>query len=260
MKALILAAGLGTRLLSLTADRPKPMLPVGGRPLLVHTIDLLRSHGVRQVAINVHHQPEAITRYFGSGEDFGVQLRYSPEDKLLGTAGAARKLRDFFDEPAFVVYGDVFTDLDLSALAAWHGSHGAALTMALYRVEDPTRAGIVEVDASGRVLRFQEKPRRADVFTDLASAGIFVIEPHVLDLVPDDVAWDFGQDLIPALLARGAPVYGRPADGYVLDIGGLERYRQAEADVRAGRVRLRGSPSPALASTIGPERASRGRD
>src|SRR5215213_7777200 len=129
MKALILAAGLGTRLGALTLDRPKPMLPVGGRPLLEHTVGLLRAHGVRELAMNVHYFPESITGHFGDGAADGVRIVYSREDMLLGTAGAARKLASFLDEPFFVVYGDVLTDLDLSDLAAWHRATGAALTL-----------------------------------------------------------------------------------------------------------------------------------
>jgi mannose-1-phosphate guanylyltransferase len=238
VKALILAAGLGTRLLPFTFDRPKPMLPVGGRPLLEHTLGLLRAHGVRQIAINLHHHAEVIAQYFGDGSSLALMLVYSREDRLLGTAGAAKKLEAFLDEPFYVIYGDVLTDVDLSRLAAWHRDHGAALSLALYRVEDPSRAGIVEVDASGRVRRFVEKPPPSEVFSELASTGILVAEPEILRGVPRDTFCDFGQHLIPWLLERQEPVYGCLADGYVLDIGSPERYQQAQADAEAGHVRL----------------------
>jgi mannose-1-phosphate guanylyltransferase/phosphomannomutase len=238
MKALILAAGLGTRLGALTLDRPKPMLPVGGRPLLEHTVGLLRAHGVRDIAMNVHYFPEAITSHFGDGAADDARIVYSREPELLGTAGAARHLIDFLDEPFFVIYGDVLTDEDLSSLAAWHRSTGAALTMTLYRVEDPTRVGIVGVDESGRVVRFVEKPPREEVFSDLANTGILIVEPSVLRDLPADTYLDFGQHILPQLLSAGAPVYARPTDAYVVDIGGPERYAQAQDDASAGRVRL----------------------
>jgi NDP-sugar pyrophosphorylase family protein len=253
MKAMILAAGLGTRLGPLTLTVPKPMLPVGGRPLLEHTVGLLRAHGIRQIAMNVHYFPEVITDHFGDGAADGVQIVYSREDVLLGTAGAARKLLPFLDEPFVVVYGDVLTDLDLTDLMAWHRSTGAALTLTLYRVEDPTRVGIVEIDAVGRVLRFKEKPARHEVFSELANTGILMVEPSVLRSLPADTYLDFGQHVLPTLLADGAPVFARVEDGYVLDIGGPERYAQAQADAAAGRVRLydRDHPADALLAAAG---------
>jgi mannose-1-phosphate guanylyltransferase len=238
MKALILAAGLGTRLGLLTSSRPKPMLTIAGRPLLEHTVRLLRTHGVRDIAINIHHHPETIVEHFRDGHAFGVRLVYSREERLMGTAGAVKRLEHFLDEPFFVIYGDVLTDMDLSRLAAWHRDRRAVLSLALYRVEDPTRAGIVDVDADGRVQRFQEKPAAEDVFSDLANTGIIVAEPEMLGSVPPDTFCDFGEHVIPTLLNRRARVYGRLADAYVLDIGSPERYALALDDARVGRVRL----------------------
>lgn len=235
MKALILAAGEGTRLRPLTLDRPKPMLPIGGRPLLEHLVELARRHGAREIAINLHYQPAAIVDHFGDGRAFGVRIHYAHEPELLGSAGAARELRAFLDETFFVLYGDVLTDLDLSSLAAWHRATGAIATLALYAVEDPTRCGIVDLASDGRVRRFVEKPRPEEVFGNLASAGLYVLEPAVLAQVPPRGPADFGQDVLPRLLAAGLPVYGRSLPGYILDIGSPERYAQAEADVQAGR-------------------------
>lgn len=239
MKALLLAAGEGTRLRPLTLDRPKPMVPVGGRPLLEHLVALLRRHGVADIAINLHYKPEAIVDYFGTGEAFGVSITYSREERLLGSAGAVKQLGSFFagDEPFLVLYGDVLTDLDLTELVARHRSSGAAATLALYRVKDPSRCGIVELDANNRVTRFVEKPAPGTVFSDLANSGIYVVEPAVIDRIPAERPFDFGHDLFPALLADGVPLAGQPLPGYILDIGSPERYAQAEADLRAGRCR-----------------------
>src|ERR1051326_4195920 len=149
MRALILAAGEGTRLRPLTLDRPKPMLPVGGRPILEHLVVLLRDHGIREVAINLHYKPRGISDYFGDGTRFGVQITYSLEARLLGSAGAAKQLDWFLgstSEPFIVIYGDVLADIDLHQLINVHGSKRGLGTLALYHVEDPGRCGIVELE------------------------------------------------------------------------------------------------------------------
>ena len=142
MRAAILAAGEGSRLRPLTETLPKPLLPVAGRPLLAHLIDLLRHHGVNDVALNLHHLPAAIPAYLGDGRRFGVRTTYSLEERLLGSAGGVKRMEAFFgEEPFFVLYGDVLTDLNLTTLRAFHAARGAALTMALYRPEDISACG-----------------------------------------------------------------------------------------------------------------------
>jgi mannose-1-phosphate guanylyltransferase len=237
-KALVLAAGEGTRLRPLTLTVPKAMVPVDGEPVLAHIIAWLARHGVHEVAINLHYRPEAITDFFGNGSRWRVQLRYSQEERLLGTAGAARRLSRFLqDGPFVVVYGDVLTDLDLGRLLGFHEERrrtepGIAATLALYRVPNPTEVGIVGVDGRSRVTRFLEKPRPEQVFTDLANAGVMIVEPRVLAAIPDGQFSDFGLDVLPALLAAGAPIYGWviPADAYLLDMGSLEKYAQAQRE------------------------------
>lgn len=239
MKALILAAGHGTRLGSLTANVPKPMLPVQGKPLLHHTVRWLRLHGVTEIAINLHHAPQVITSYFGDGSAFGVHITYSFEPLLLGTAGAARKLDGFLDERFVVVYGDVFTNVDLGALEAFHlaqivgtsGGDGSAVSLSLYRVLNPTEVGLVDVDASGRIQRFVEKPPADQVFTDLANAGILLCEPKTLAWVPPGRAYDFSRDLFPEMLRKSLPLFGRPLTPheYVIDIGVPDAYARAQA-------------------------------
>ncbi len=237
LKALILAAGEGTRLRPLTLDRPKPMLPVRGKPVLGHIIEWLKANGVEDIAVNVHYMPEAIQDYLGDGAAHGIRLVYSREDSLLGSAGAARKLAPFLQDGPFVVaYGDVLTDLDLGALLALHNKKAAqdckvGVTMALYRVPDPTQVGIVEIDAQNRVTRFKEKPSPDEVFGNLSNTGILIVEPHVLERIPPDVVYDFGRDLLPRLMEEGVPVYGwcLPAHTYLIDMGTPEKYALAEA-------------------------------
>jgi len=241
MRALILAAGEGTRLRPLTADRPKPMLRVGDRPLLEHLVRLLRRHGVHEIAINLHYKPEPIVDHFGDGQRFGVQITYSHEDSLLGSAGAAKQLEWFLDDTFLVLYGDVLTDLNLTALVEHHHARAVAGTIAVYEVDEPTRCGIVQLGPDDRVVRFVEKPSSA-AFGTLANAGVYVLEPSVLQAVPAGQPFDFGHDLFPRLLAQGVHLSGYRAASYVLDVGSPERYAQAEADWREGRFRPDAAP------------------
>lgn len=241
MKALILAAGKGTRLGELTHTMPKPMLPVNGTPLLAHTIGWLRAQGVSEIAINLHHAGEVIEGYIGDGSRLGVAITYSYEPELLGTAGAARKLQPFLNERFALVYGDVYTNLDLLNLEAWHVAHmeeapaqgGEArvgATLALYQVPNPWECGLVDVDAHGRIVRFVEKPPRDQVFTDLANSGILICEPGVLDLIPPHTVCDFGRDVLPHMLENGLPLFARPiAEGeLVIDIGTPAAYARVQ--------------------------------
>jgi NDP-sugar pyrophosphorylase family protein len=231
-KAVILAAGEGTRLRPLTLDRPKPMLPVGGRPLLERTITWLRGYGITEVAINLHYRPEAIREHFGKGERLGVAITYSYEPTLRGASGALQPLRGLLDETFVIVYGDVLTDLDLDALAAYHrAAPDALMTLSLVRMENPTEKGIVALDAAGRITRFVEKPPADQVFSDLGSAGVIIAEPGILDFIPADGFDDIGHHLLPRLLAAGIPVYGwtLPESSTLIDIGSPEQYAQAQA-------------------------------
>lgn len=232
MKAMVLAAGEGTRLRPLTLNMPKPMVPVRERPALEYIVAWLSYHGIKQIAMNLHHCPDVIPDHFGDGSDFGVQLTYSRETKILGTAGGAKKLSAFLDSPFVLVYGDVLTDLNLTDMLEAHANRpaGTRLTMSLYHVPNPTECGIVRLDESGRVREFVEKPEENQVFSDLASAGILIVEPKILDLVPEGTHFDFGNDVFPRLLADDVPVYGwvLPETAYLLDIGSHEKHEFAQ--------------------------------
>jgi NDP-sugar pyrophosphorylase family protein/phosphoheptose isomerase len=245
MKALILAAGEGTRLRPLTLELPKPMLPVVGKPLLEHTIEGLRRQGIVDLAINLNHRPEAIPAHFGDGRSFGVRIAYSRERELLGTAGAAKALDAFLDETFVVVFGDVLTNINYSELIAFHRRKGAVLTLSLYRVDNPTEVGLVEVDRTGRVRRFVEKPTAAEVFTDLANSGVLVCEPEVLSHIPAGRPFDFGQDLLPALLRSGESVCALPLspNEYLIDIGTPDKYLLAQIEWAALQDGRRPTPT-----------------
>jgi mannose-1-phosphate guanylyltransferase len=237
-RTLILAAGEGTRLRPLTLTRPKPMLQINGKPLLEHSLNWLHGYGLSDVAINLNYCPEVIVDHFGNGDSTGMHITYSHEDSILGTAGAARKLEDYLRGGTFVVlYGDVLTDLDLASLLRFHYSKvvrdpATGVTLSLYHVPNPTEVGLVGIDEFGRIKRFVEKPRPEEVFTDLANAGVLIVEPHVLQHIPPGTFYDFGLHLLPDLLQKGIPMYGwvAPRGSYILDIGSPEKYAQAQRE------------------------------
>jgi len=236
MKAMILAAGEGTRLRPLTLTLPKPMVPIVGTPLLERTLLWLADQGVTEAAVNLFHRPQAIPDHFGDSFA-GVRLHYFFEDALRGTAGGLKAAEHIFhDAPFFVIYGDNLIQADLRRLADFHASHGGAGTVGLFHHPNPTAAGIVATESDGRITRFVEKPPAHHVFSDLANAGVYVLEPAVLDTIPADTPSDFGRDIFPHLLASGQPLYGTLLGGYLQDTGTPGAYRQANWDLLAGRT------------------------
>ncbi len=227
MKGMILAAGEGRRLRPLTDHLPKPMLPIAGRPLLEHIIIHLCDCGVTDLAVNLHHLPTAVMDYFGDGSRWGVSLRYSVEERLLGSAGGVKRLQSFFDDTFIVFYGDLLTWTDLRSMITLHRQAGALATMGLYHVPDPWNRGIVEVDAAQHIVRFVEKPPRDQVFSNLANAGIYILEPEVLDRIPAEQFYDFGHDVFPGLLAEGVRIAGYVIEDPLIDIGLPEKYDEA---------------------------------
>ena len=227
MKGMILAAGVGQRLRPLTDHLPKPMLPIAGRPLLEHTILHLCDCGVTDLAINLYYLPAAVMDYFGSGSRWGARLRYSVEEKLMGSAGGVKRLQAFFDDTFMVYYGDVFTRADLRPMIAFHRRAGVLATMGLYQVPDPWNRGIVQLDNSQTIVRFVEKPSRDQIFSNLANAGIYILEPEVLDSIPAGQVYDFGHDVFPKMLAEGTRIAGYVIEDTLIDIGLPEKYEQA---------------------------------
>jgi NDP-sugar pyrophosphorylase family protein len=239
MKGIILSAGKGERLRPFTDKIPKVMLKIGEKPLLEHQIELFKKHGIFEIAVNLHHHPEVIQNYFGDGSKWGVKIIYSLEPKLLGTAGAVKKLENFFkDAPFLVHYGDNLTDMNLKKIMAFHRKHQAPLTITLYRSPEPWTMGVVEIDKNGRVLKFIEKPKKDEIFTDLVNAGTYIMEPYLLRYIPKDQFFDFGQDFFPLLLKNKIPIYAVEPGAYVQDIGNLRRYKKAIRDFKEGKVKI----------------------
>ncbi|HFE52134.1 MAG TPA: nucleotidyltransferase [Bacteroidetes bacterium] len=236
--AAILAGGLGTRLRPLTSHLPKPMVPVVNRPALAHLLNHLRRHGIEQVVMLLFYRPEIIRHAFGDGSRFGLTIRYSEPQLDYGTAGAVRQALHLLGERFFVLAGDVVSDVDLQAMASFHRRNAATATLALVRVLNPTRFGIVVTDKSGRVQRFREKPSWGQVFSDTINAGVYLLEAKALEEIPPDVETSFEHEVFPNLLRRGERLFGYLHEGYWRDLGNLDEYHQVNRDALAGRIQL----------------------
>jgi NDP-sugar pyrophosphorylase family protein len=215
------------------------MVEISGEPAVGYILRWLRSHGITDVAVNLHHCPAPLTAFVGDGSAFGLRVRYSFEDRLLGSAGALRPLRKFFGaDPAFaVVYGDVLTDLELSAVIAEHQRDEAEATLAVHEVDDVSQAGIVAFDDARRITGFVEKPRRDQAASRWGNSGVYVCSSHILDRVAarPEIPLDFGKDLFPAMLLAGARLRAWPTAAAVIDFGSPGGMERAEAAVQAGR-------------------------
>ena len=238
MKGIIMAGGEGTRLRPLTCDCPKPMIRLMNRPVMQYALELLKKHGVTDIAATLGYLPDAITDYFGDGADFGVRMTYFVEHSPLGTAGGVRQARDFLNETFIVLSGDGVTDLDIARAARFHRERGAVATLVLKHADNPLEYGVVDLDPQGRVRSFHEKPDWADVASDTVNTGIYILEPEVLDRVPEGRPCDFGRELFPRMVAEGLPVYGFVTEDYWCDVGDVRAYLGAHIDAMEGRVRL----------------------
>jgi mannose-1-phosphate guanylyltransferase/mannose-1-phosphate guanylyltransferase/phosphomannomutase len=250
MKAMILAAGLGTRLRPITYAIPKPMVPVLNRPLMEHIVRLLPRHGFTETIANLHWFPETIEGHFGDGSEFGVDLSYSREEALLGTAGGVRNVADFLGDSFLVVAGDALTDIDFGSMRDFHESHDGLVTLATKRVPDTDQYGVVIAGEDGRIQGFQEKPDSAEALSDLANTCIYMFRSEVFDFFPqpgtsraakaDDAPEfaDWAMDVFPALLENDVPFYSHEIDAYWNDVGNLDELRQGNLDALRGEVEV----------------------
>jgi mannose-1-phosphate guanylyltransferase len=233
MRAMVLAAGLGTRLRPLTYEITKPMVPVLDRPVMEHIVDLLESHGIDQVIANLHYFPETISDYFGD------RISYRVEPELLGTAGGVRACAEFFgDEPFLVISGDALTDIDLDALERRHLDSGGVATLAVKQVEDPSEFGVVLHDREGRITGFQEKPAAEEALSDLANCGMYVFDPKIFDYFPATPFVDWATDVFPVLLENDVPFHIHNVSEYWNDVGSLSELQQGTFDALRGELRL----------------------
>ena len=240
MKAMVLAAGKGTRLFPLTGELPKPMAPVVNKPIIQHIFDLLAGAGIQEVYVNAHHLADVILGHYGDQTSVdGMAVSIAREPVLAGTAGGVKRIADRFDDTFVVIMGDALTDVDVRAVVAYHKERRALATVALMRVADASRYGVVELDPKKNVVSFQEKPDPGEAASNLANTGIYVFEPEVLEYIPDGEFFDFAEDVFPRLLDAGERFVGYEGDFYWSDIGTLETYRAAQYDVLSGKVRAR---------------------
>ena len=250
MKALILAAGRGTRVQPLTNALPKPMIPIVHKPVMELLVDQLRRHGFDEIAVNTSYLAPQIEGYFRDGHRFGVQMAYSFEgeerdgvlvDRPLGSAGAMQKIQThsgFFDDAFVVVCGDAIVDLDLTELLRFHRSRGAIATIALKRVPDEQlqHYGVAVTQADGRVREFQEKPAPGTARSNLANTGIYLFDPAIFSRIPKDGVYDIGSQLLPALAREGAAIFGVELPFNWFDIGRLEDYYRVVMQAMEGEV------------------------
>ncbi|MCB5197341.1 sugar phosphate nucleotidyltransferase [Deefgea salmonis] len=264
MKALILAAGKGTRLMPLSRDRPKPMLPILDRPVLECLIEQLAKHGIDQIVINTSYLATEIESYFMSGRRFGVELAFSYEgfeadgqlhDAPLGSAGTIRQIQQhsgFFDDTFLVLCGDALIDLDLTALVAAHHQAGALATLALTRVapEKCSQYGVALLDDTGRIMAFQEKPPLGEAQSDLVNTGVYVFEPDILKYIPSNTPYDLGSDVFPFLAREGLALYGVEIPFNWVDIGRVSDYYAVQMEAIRGHIPVVSRPGQEIAPNI----------
>ena len=252
MKAMILAAGKGTRVRPITYTTPKPMIPILQKPVMEFLLELLRQHGFDQIMVNVSHLAEEIESYFRDGQRFGVEIGYSFEGsiddngklvgKAVGSAGGMRKIQDFktfFDDTFIVLCGDALIDLDLTAAVKWHREKGSIATIITKTVprEEVSSYGIVVTDDEGRIKEFQEKPSVEEAKSTDISTGIYIFEPEIFEHIPSGVEYDIGGDLFPKLVEMGAPFYAKAMDFEWVDIGKVPDYWRAIRGVLSGEIK-----------------------
>lgn len=240
MKAMILAAGVGSRLDPLTRNLPKPLVPIVNRPVMEHIVELLAKHGFNEIMVNLHYLGDQIEAYFGDGSRWNVQIHYSREDQLWGDAGSVKRVEDFFKDDTFlVVGGDDLADVDLTRLVKTHRDKGALATIALSLVDDPSEYGIVLMNEEGRITRFMEKPKGEVIFSNTANTGVYVFSPEVFSLIPRNTFYLFGKSFFPQMLEQKRALYGHLTAHYWRDVGNLEVYRATHVDALAGRTGMK---------------------
>ncbi|MFM7352567.1 MAG: sugar phosphate nucleotidyltransferase [Microcystis aeruginosa] len=251
MKAMILAAGKGTRVRPITHTIPKPLIPILQKPVMEFLLELLRQHGFDQIMVNVSHLAEEIESYFRDGQRFGVHIGYSFEGRIeegeligdaLGSAGGLRRIQDFnpfFDDTFVVLCGDALIDLDLTAAVKWHREKGAIATIVTKTVpkEEVSSYGVVVSDEEGRILSFQEKPAIDEALSTCINTGIYIFEPEIIDFIPPNSKYDIGGELFPELVAKGAPFYALNMDFEWVDIGKVPDYWQAIRGVLSRKIK-----------------------
>lgn len=231
IKAVIMAGGEGSRLRPITCTMPKPLVPLLGRPVIDYCIGLLKKHGISDISTTLFYLGNMIQQHVQDGKNYGVNITHSTTPKPLGTAGSVKFAVNNCEKPVLVISGDTLTDCDISHAYEAHKAKGAKVTIILKRVSSPTEYGVALMSSDGRITRFYEKPESNEVFSDLANTGIYIIEPEIINMIPENRNFDFSMDLFPMLLERNIPIYGYEMQGYWCDIGNIKQYMQAQRDM-----------------------------
>ncbi len=218
-QAVIMVGGKGTRLLPLTLTRPKPAMPVLDKPFLKYLIESMADAGIEEIFLACGYKSDVLAHAIGDGSDMGVRIIYSDEDTPLGTGGAIKRLEDRLDPVFLAANGDTLTSVDIAAQIREHFESGAAVTDSLSEVDDPSQAGVVRIDGDGRILEFQDKPKREEACSNLVNSGVYVVDKKVLEYIPKDTFYDFSKDLFPLLIEKGERLQGHMAKGIWVDIG-----------------------------------------
>jgi len=235
VKALLIAGGFGTRLRPLTNTRPKHLLPVANRPHLLHVFDLLERHGIEEVILLTSYLAEAFEGVAEAGRRRGLTVHVAHEPVPLGTAGAMKNAESFIGDETFLAFnGDILTSMDLTEILAWHRERRAEATIVLRQVDDPSVFGVVPTDDDGRVLGFIEKPPPGEAPTDLINAGVYILQPSILDRIPAGEEWSAERALFPGLVADGARLYATPTNEFWMDVGTPAKYLAANMDALDG--------------------------
>jgi mannose-1-phosphate guanylyltransferase/phosphomannomutase len=242
-----MAGGEGSRLRPLTIGRPKPMVPVVNKSVIGHLFDLLKHHGITEVIVTLRYMASFIQDYFDDGSSIGMKITYSIEEAPLGTAGSVKHAARYLDDTFIVISGDALTDFNLGEIVRVHKERRALASITLTRVTNPLEFGVIVTEPDGQITQFLEKPSWGEIISDTVNTGLYVLEPEVLDMIPDGTTYDFAGELFPRMLSNKMPLYGYVASGYWCDVGNISEYMRANADVLYGRMKL---PEP-LGADIG---------
>lgn len=238
IKAVIMAGGKGTRLRPLTCDIPKPMVPILNKPVMEYSINLLKQHGIKDIAVTMAYLPAVIVDYFGTGEEHGVNLNYFIEDIPLGTGGSVKNAEDFLNDTFIVISGDALTDLDIKKAINYHKNKNSKATIVLKKESVPLEYGVIITNEDGKIIRFLEKPSWGEVFSDTVNTGIYILEPEILKYYKKGENFDFSKDLFPQLLKDKIPMYGYITEDYWNDIGDLNSYMQTQFHILDRKVNI----------------------
>jgi mannose-1-phosphate guanylyltransferase/phosphomannomutase len=239
MKAVVMAGGFGTRIQPLTNSRPKPMLPIMNKPMMEHTMMMLKDLGITEFIVLLYFKPEIIQDYFKDGSDFGINIKYVVPDDDYGTAGAVKLAQEYIgDENFIIISGDLVTDFNFKKLFKFHEENKSKLSIGLTSVENPLQFGVVIANEEHVIEKFLEKPSWGEVFSDTINTGIYILEPEILDYIPENENFDFAKDLFPTLMEKKIELMAYNLKGYWRDVGNPQSYREVYEDILSGDVKF----------------------